>query len=93
VIIDKTSEMMYEISISIDSTSNFDVATPLLSEFHLMHKADGEVTSARAWILAFGGFAGIFGPLLLGRPPERGQGAARRVARLTTNFETVSKRE
>jgi len=26
-------------------------------------------TAAFAWILAFGGFAGIFGPLLLGRPP------------------------
>ena len=28
--------------------------------------------AASAWILAFGGFAGIFGPLLLGRPPTWG---------------------
>ena len=26
-----------------------------------------------AWVLAFGGFAVIFGPLLLGRPPTRGE--------------------
>ena len=26
--------------------------------------------AAFAWVLAFGGFAAIFGPLLLGRPPN-----------------------
>jgi uncharacterized protein involved in response to NO len=33
--------------------------------------------AASAWILAFGGFAGIFGPLLLGRPPNWGSGSDR----------------
>lgn len=37
--------MMYEISILIDNTSIFRVATRLLSELHLMHKADGDVES------------------------------------------------
>jgi len=30
--------------------------------------------AASSWILAFGGFAGIYGPLLLGRPPTWGAG-------------------
>jgi hypothetical protein len=34
--------MMYEISILIDNTSIFHVATRSLSELHLMHKADGD---------------------------------------------------
>jgi uncharacterized protein involved in response to NO len=29
--------------------------------------------AAFAWVLAFGGFAAIFGPLLLGRPPRGGK--------------------
>jgi len=34
-------------------------------------------TAAFAWIMAFGGFAGIFGPLLLGHPPTRVTGSDR----------------
>ena len=33
--------------------------------------------AAFAWVLAFGGFAVIFGPLLLGSPPTRGIGSDR----------------